>query len=315
MDSTRSIAIISHADCALHNMGELHPERPERIRMIMEVLKQSNILPQLCFYEANLVQPEHLMRAHSKEYVNQILTLDYKHKEVYLDPDTLFMQHTLRAALLAAGSVIQAVDLSILGKHQQSFCNVRPPGHHALHDRAMGFCVFNNIAVGVAHALNVHKLNKVAIIDFDVHHGNGTQDIFQNELRVMLFSSYQYPFYPGNEIIIDDPHILHLPLSAGSNGYGWREKIVKQWLPILHNFQPEIIFISAGFDADRNDPIGGLKFVCEDYYWITQELAQIAKLYSNGRIISVLEGGYGQDLGYCALAHIQALVELAESSG
>ena len=192
----------------------------------------------------------------------------------------------------AAGAVSFAVDLVMQKKAQTVFCNIRPPGHHAEKEKAMGFCFFNNVAIGAVHAINDYGLERVAIIDFDVHHGNGTQSIFQNNKNVLYCSSFQHPYYPGYENEMDNPHILSVPLAAGTTGKEFREKVQAAWFDKIVAFQPQLIFFSAGFDAHKNDPLADLKLTKEDYVWLTSEIAKIAKVYCDGKIVSVLEGGY-----------------------
>jgi len=303
------VAIISHPDCLRHNMGIGHPESPQRISVIEEALKNSNISALLQFYQAKPATFAELKRVHDSSYINSLFEKLPKEGTFHLDPDTIMCPFTLQAALLAAGAVIQAVDCTMQTNVKQVFCNIRPPGHHAEHDRAMGFCFFNNIAIGVAHALEQYSFKRVAIVDFDVHHGNGTENIFQKEDRVLLLSSYQHPFYPFNKVTENNPHILHMPLLTGSTGKDYKQKVANEWLPVLADFSPELLFISAGFDAHADDPLAGLHFHEEDYYWITQQLLAIAKQFCHDRVVSVLEGGYNlQALQRCVLAHIHALL-------
>jgi acetoin utilization deacetylase AcuC-like enzyme len=217
--------------------------------------------------------------------------------------------HSLSAALHAAGAVVLGVDLVMSGQSTAVFCNVRPPGHHAEHDRAMGFCIFNNVAVGAAHACQVHQLERVAIVDFDVHHGNGTEDIFRDQPNVMFCSTFQHPFYPNTGTEIDSDHIVNVPLSAGADGDSFRVAVESHWLPKLEAFQPELILISAGFDAHIEDDIAGLCLVEKDFAWVTAEIKKVADKYANGRIVSTLEGGYALSaLGRSVAAHISALL-------
>jgi acetoin utilization deacetylase AcuC-like enzyme len=218
--------------------------------------------------------------------------------------------HTLPAALRAAGAAVQAVDAVLRGEADAAFCAVRPPGHHAGRRQAMGFCIFNNIAVGAAHALEAHGLRRVAIVDFDVHHGNGTQDIFKGDARVLFCSTHLHPFYPYTGERLPGGNIVNTPLPMGAGGRVFRQAINDDWLPRLHAFKPEMIFISAGFDAHRLDPLGGLALVEEDYYWVTQRLIDVAKQYCPGRIVSSLEGGYNLSvLGTSVAAHLRAFLD------
>jgi acetoin utilization deacetylase AcuC-like enzyme len=219
------------------------------------------------------------------------------------------MPQTKPAALRAAGALIQATDLVLTNTHKTAFCNVRPPGHHALPDRAMGFCFFNNVAVGAAHAIEKYGLNKVAILDFDVHHGNGTEAIFTNDPRVMLCSTFQHPFYPYSGADTVSDHIINVPLAAYATGEIFRAAVTKDWLPALEHFAPQMLFISAGFDAHKADSISSLRLHEEDYVWVTQEIVAIADKYAEGRIVSTLEGGYElRALGRSVVAHLEVLM-------
>ena len=307
--SKGKIGILFHPDCALHEMGENHPESPQRLQVIETALKHSELNPCLNFIKANTADFEKVTRAHDKQYLDNLINIAPKFGYTKIDEDTMMNPWTLKAALFAAGSVIQAVDLVMEQVITQAFCNVRPPGHHALHNKAMGFCFLNNVAIGVLHALTEYSLKRVAIIDFDVHHGNGTEDIIKDKTQVLFCSSYQYPFYPQSPIIQNNPHILHLPLQAFTDSKTFREGVSKQWLGPLREFAPDFIFISAGFDAHYSDPIGGLKLTEDDYYWITKEVFSIAKECCNGRVVSSLEGGYNlSHLGSCVVSHLKGLL-------
>lgn len=300
---------ISHPDCELHDMGTEHPESPLRIDAIKKLLETSSINEKIKYLEAPLVDKAHLYRVHENEYVDAVFSNSPTEGILRLDPDTSMNPHSLNAARRAAGAVVHAVDLVIATSTESAFCCVRPPGHHAERGRAMGFCIFNNVAVGAAHALNSHGLSRVAIIDFDVHHGNGTEDIFQNNPAIMLCSSFQHPFYPNSGATTESDHIINLPLPAGTDGHAYRNAVEMKFLPALESFQPELIMFSAGFDAHKDDPLAGLRLEEDDYHWITNEVKIIADKHADGRIISVLEGGYDLPaLGNSALAHLEALV-------
>jgi len=230
---------------------------------------------------------------------------------VHLDPDTAMNAHSYRAALHAAGAAILGADLVLGEKVANAFCSVRPPGHHAEHARAMGFCFFNNVAVGAAHALEAHGLERVAIVDFDVHHGNGTEDIFRDDPRVMMVSTFQHPFYPYSGVTGRSERMVNIPLPAYTSGSAFREVVESQWLPALQVFRPQAIFISAGFDAHRDDDMAALALVEDDYVWVTRQIKDVAAQHAEGRIISCLEGGY--NLGALARSvtmHIKALADL-----
>ncbi len=304
------LAFISHPVCLLHDMGEGHSEQPARIKVIEEAVKNSRIISELEFYEAPFATRKELIRVHDKNYVEEIFQIAPEKGIISLDPDTWMNPYTLNAALRAAGALIMAVDLVMKKEVRAAFCNVRPPGHHAEKNRAMGFCFFNNVAVGVAHALEHHHLKRIAIIDFDVHHGNGTENIFQEDERVLLCSSFQHPFYPYSGTDNKHPNILSLPLPAGTNSKLFRDKVTEKWLPALKNFKPEMIFFSAGFDAHASDPLANLFLLEEDYAWITREIKNIAEEFAEGRMVSTLEGGYNLDaLAKSALAHIEAMLK------
>lgn len=301
-------AYISHPDCLLHEMGPYHPESPARLKAVEDQLIASGLFPLLQLHDAPLVTRQQIERVHSPAYVAEIFARSPAHGMVYLDPDTAMNPYTLTAALRAAGAAVLATDLVMAGEVENAFCNIRPPGHHAESARAMGFCIFNNIAVGVAHALEHHALSRVAIADFDVHHGNGTEEIFRDDPRVMLCSTFQHPFYPhcGADTVSD--HIINVPLPAGTSGADFREAVKQRWLPALERFKPEMVFFSAGFDAHRDDGMAGLLLVEADYQWVTGQVKAVAEQYAQGRIVSVLEGGYELSaLGRSAAAHVRVL--------
>lgn len=306
---TLPIAYITHPDCLLHDMGGGHPEQPARLNAIRNQLISSGMDLILQHHEAPLVKREHLDRVHDPDYVSGLLVEAPYDGILRLDGDTFMMPLTLDAALRAAGAVVLGVDLVMAGKEKAAFCAVRPPGHHAERHRAMGFCYFNNVAVGAAYALDAHGLDRVAIIDFDVHHGNGTEDIFQHDPRVLFCSSFQHPFYPftGHESEID--HVVNIPLAAGTTGAEFRVRTKQLWLPALEQFKPQLIFISAGFDAHVEDEMSNLLLRESDYAWITEELKAIADAYAEGRVVSVLEGGYALSaLGRSVVAHLKSLL-------
>lgn len=303
-----NIALISHPDCVKHDAGLGHPEQPGRVQVIQSALQNFPFRTPTDFYDAPLATLEQLTAAHDKRYVDWIISIAPKEGEIGIDQDTIMNPYTLPAAFRAAGSVPFAVDLVMQNKTKVAFCNVRPPGHHAEREKAMGFCIFNNVAVGVMHALLHHRLNRVAIIDFDVHHGNGTQDIFQRNKQVMYCSSFQHPFYPGYDEEMDNEHIIGVPLPAGTDGATYRARVKDAWFKKLHEFKPELIFFSAGFDAHTNDPLANINLTKDDYVWLTTEIAKIAKTHCNGRMISVLEGGYDLVvLAECVPEHVNAM--------
>jgi len=301
-------AYITHKDCLQHNMGVGHPECPERLIAIRDQLMAAQIFDTLQEVEAPEVTEQQLARIHPPRYVEYLEASAPTVGTSRLDPDTAMSPGTLMAARRAAGAVVHAVELVCEDKVPNAFCAIRPPGHHAESAKSMGFCFFNNLAVGVAHALAHYKFERVAIIDFDVHHGNGTEEIFQDDPRVMMVSIFQHPFYPycGDKPLSENMH--NVPMRAGSGGAEFRAAVESVWLPKLHEFQPQMLFISAGFDAHREDDMGSMGLVESDYEWVTRHLVQIADLYCQGRIVSVLEGGYDlSSLGRSVTAHIRVL--------
>ena len=274
-----TISIISHPDCALHEMGAHHPECPARLIAIQD------------------------------QFLASVFSKSPEQGQAWLDQDTSMNPYTLSAALRAAGAATLAVDLVMSGKSNSVFCNVRPPGHHAERDKAMGFCIFNNIAVAAAHALQTHQLTRIAIVDFDVHHGNGTEDIFKDVTQVLFCSSFQHPFYPHTGSEKSSEHIINVPLPAGTDSQTFRDAITKHWLPALEQFKPELVLISAGFDAHIEDDMANMNLNEQDYAWVTREIKTIADKYAKGRIVSTLEGGYALSaLGRSVAAHIDALL-------
>ncbi len=304
-------AIISHPACARHDMGPHHPECPERLTAIQDQLIAARLHDFLRYYDAPRATREQLLRVHTAAYLDQIEASAPAAGLTRLDPDTAMNPYSLEAALRAAGAAVMATDMVMRGEADNAFCNVRPPGHHATRDQSMGFCIFNNVAVGVAHALAQYGLQRVAIVDFDVHHGNGTEDIFHDDPRVMLCSTFQHPFYPHSGAGSGNEHIINVPLPAGTDGAGFRAAFMEQCLPALEQFAPEMVFISAGFDAHREDDMAMLNLTEADYTWVTQQVKTIAQKYAHGRIVSTLEGGYALPaLGRSAAAHIRVLAGL-----
>ncbi|WP_124951207.1 histone deacetylase family protein [Sulfuriferula thiophila] len=304
-------AFITHSACLKHDMGNDHPESPARLAAIEDQLIASGIFPFLQHHDAPRATEEQLARVHTHEYIHSIKVAAPQQGLIYLDPDTAMNPYTLEAALHAAGAAVLATDLVMGGQVENAFCNVRPPGHHATRNQSMGFCIFNNVAVGVAHAMAQYGLKRVAIVDFDVHHGNGTEDIFKDDPRVMLCSTFQHPFYPYSGADSGNDHIINVPLAARTDSQGFRDAVNSAWLPKLEAFKPEMIFISAGFDAHREDDMANLGLVEADYTWVTQQIKALATQYAQQRIVSTLEGGYAlHALGRSATAHIRVLCDL-----
>jgi acetoin utilization deacetylase AcuC-like enzyme len=306
-------AFISHPLCRKHFVADWHPEAPARLAAIDDRLHAAHLYDYLYhFHHPPLATREQLLRAHGAGYLDWVSAAAPKDAAiVQLDPDTGMNQHSLGAALHAAGAAIQAVDKVMAGKVRNAFCAVRPPGHHAGRDKTGGFCIFNNVAVAAAHALAAHGLERVAIVDFDVHHGNGTEDIFKDDPRLLLCSTFQHPFYPycGADTVSD--HIVNVPLPAGTTGKAYREAFAARVLPALEAFGPEMVFFSAGFDSHREDDMGQFGLVESDYTWITEQVMAIAARHAQDRIVSILEGGYDlNSLGRSVAAHIKTLAGL-----
>jgi acetoin utilization deacetylase AcuC-like enzyme len=307
MMSTNSqrTALITHTDCLKHEMGTHHPESPLRLQSVLQHLENSGLTAQMDVVDAPLASEDMLAATHLPDYVSRIFASAPLTDYAYLDPDTSMNTWTLDAARRAAGAVVEGVDRVMSGTNKNAFCAVRPCGHHATYAQAMGF---NNVAVGARHAINQHRLERVAILDFDVHHGNGTEDIFHEEPRVMLCSSFQHPYYPGTGAHSGNDHIIPTPLMARTGSAAFRRAITATWLPALERFKPELIIVSAGFDAHKDDPLAYLELEDDDYTWITQEICKIAESHCEGRIVSALEGGYNLDaLGRSAVAHVRVL--------
>jgi len=301
-------AFISHPDTLLHVMDGNHPESPARITAIKNAVLGSPLEKKLIFYDAPKASKEDVLLAHSRQYVDYIYGIAPKAGLVKLDPDTAMGPMSLSAVLHATGAAIQATDLVMQNKVANAFCCTRPPGHHAGHGNSAGFCIFNHVAVAAAYALKKYQLKRVAIIDFDVHHGDGTEDIFKDNANVMLCSSFQHPFYPFSGVETASDRMLNVPIKAKSDGKVIKKVFESQFKPALEAFRPDIIYLSAGFDAHINDPLADLALTKEDYAWITTLIKEIVKKCNHSRIISSLEGGYDlPSLAESAYAHIEAL--------
>lgn len=304
-------AFITHRECWLHDMGAHHPECPDRLAAIHDRLIASGCDQFLSFHDAPVATPAQLTRAHSHDYVELILASAPEHGIRHMDPDTAMCPHTVKAALRSAGAGVLAVDLVMSGEAENAFCAVRPPGHHAERAKAMGFCFFNNVAVAALHALEAHGLARVAVVDFDVHHGNGTEDIFRDDSRVLMASIFQHPFFPYSGVDHPSPNMINVPVPAGTRGDGFRQIVADMWLPALRRHRPEFIFISAGFDAHYEDDMGSLGLVESDYVWVTGQLKTLAEECGHRRIVSLLEGGYALSaLARSVTAHIKTLADL-----
>ena len=308
-------AFYTHAECRLHDMGAGHPECPQRLDAISDQLRASGLDMALVHHDAPLAALDQLERAHSAQYVLQLRDfleqVQANGEPRHLDPDTVACAHTWRAALRSAGAAVAATEAVYRGEVANAFCAVRPPGHHATRDQAMGFCFFNNVAVAARHALDVLGLKRVAIVDFDVHHGNGTEDIIAGDERVLMASFFQHPLYPGSGAVPRGTNMVNVPIPPYTRGMEVREIIDAMWMPRLEEFRPEMIFVSAGFDAHREDELGQLGLVESDYAWITSKLKDLAARHSQGRIVSCLEGGYALSaLGRSVVAHLRVLADV-----
>lgn len=303
-------AFISHNDCSLHDMGPEHPESPQRLAAINNALQGSRLEQELMHVRAEPVQRDLLQLVHPELYLHQLDLIQPTHGRVMADPDTVIMADTLHAARLAAGAAVQAVDLVMSGQAQNAFCAVRPPGHHAERTRTMGFCFYNNIAVAAMRALTFHHLDRVAIVDFDVHQGNGTVDVFQGDERVLYCSSFQHPFYPHSHYWEQPENIVNTPLQAHTSAKDYRLKVERDWLHRLQDFKPQLVLVSAGFDAHKLDPLADQELEESDYRWLTEMITDVAAQTAFGRVVSILEGGYNlQALADSASAHIETLLE------
>jgi len=304
-------AFITHPDCLKHDMGAGHPEQPGRLTAIEDQLIASGVADCLKRYDAPLATDEQLARVHPIQYVRAIRETAPTTGTVHLDPDTAMNPHSLNAALRGAGAGVFAVDLILEGKVQNAFCSVRPPGHHALRARPMGFCIFNNVAVAARHAVQAHGLERIAIIDFDVHHGNGTEEIFEDDPHVLMASTFQHPFYPYSGTESPAANMINVPLPAGAGSKQFREAVTESWVPALEEFRPELVIFSAGFDAHAEDDMAMLQLKDADYGWVTEQVKAVADRHAKGRMLSMLEGGYALSaLGRSVVQHVRVLAGL-----
>jgi acetoin utilization deacetylase AcuC-like enzyme len=299
----------THPDCLEHEMTPGHPERPDRLRAIQRYLDASGLAQELRGETAPLIEPEMLTRVHTPGHIAALAAADPETGLVAVDPDTSIGPGSLRAGQLAAGAVVAAVDAVLAHPDTRAFCAVRPPGHHAEADASMGFCLYNSIALGAVRALAHPEISRVAILDFDVHHGNGTVDIFKDNPAVLVCSSFQHPFYPYRYSDIERENIVNTPLAAGAGGAEFRRRIEMDWLPALERHKPELILVSAGFDAHKLDPLASLELDESDFRWVTDLIVAAASNYASGRLVSALEGGYDLDaLARSVHAHVESLV-------
>lgn len=303
-----STALLTHPDCLGHITPVGHPERVDRLHAVLSALDGMDLIRM----PAPFVADDDLLRIHPRGYIDGLRAASPDRGFHTLDPDTHMSPGTLAAAMRAAGAVVKAVDMVLAGEATNAFCAVRPPGHHAEAEVAMGFCLFGNVALGAKHALDHHGLARVAIVDFDVHHGNGTQALVQDDPRILFVSTHEMPNYPGTGDPDDDgPHgtVINIALQSGDGGPAFRQAFDRVILPRLRAFQPEMLFISAGFDAHARDPLAGLTLQAADFGWMTAALCDVADACCGGRVVSVLEGGYDLDgLATSAAAHVTELM-------
>ena len=304
-----SVLYFSHPDCLAHEMQPGHPERPDRLRAIASYLGVTGLADDLLLREATPLADVALASAHGAEYLQHLRDSVPREGLVAVDPDTVLGPQSLNAARLAAGAVTDAVAAVLNGTASRAFCAVRPPGHHAEHSAAMGFCFYNSVALGAQAALRDSEIERVAVLDFDVHHGNGTVDIFKDQPQVLVCSSFQHPYYPYRYADIERDNIVNTPLPAGTTGSEFRHAIERDWLPALEEHKPQLIFVSAGFDAHRLDPLAQLELTESDFTWVSELIVDSAQQYANGRIVSALEGGYDLDaLARSVHAHLEVLL-------
>ena len=302
---------ITHPECRLHEMGEWHPENPFRLDAINDHLISSGLEGLLEEREAVPARDEDILRVHTAAHLNFLRQMSPAQGYVELDPDTVMNPHTLPAAILAAGAGIAAVDAIMDGQAHTAFCSVRPPGHHARPQQAMGFCFLNNLAITAAYTLERYGLKRIAIVDFDVHHGNGTEEMFAGDDRVLMCSFYQQTLFPNVYASNPSSNLVNVGVPAHTDNDALRDIVDSRWMPRLEAFAPEFIFISAGFDGHRDDMLGEFDMVESDYAWITSRLVDLADRTAHGRVVSFLEGGYDPSaLGRSVAAHIKALAKL-----
>ena len=300
--------IYTHPEYLNHQVMDGHPERPERLSHLMKHLSQIGLTQDFEVVQPQPVPTSRILAAHSQSHVDFLRESSPREGVVPLDPDTWMSPASFSAAELAAGAVFSGMDTVLNGSQQRVFCAVRPPGHHAERDSAMGFCLLNSVAIAAIAALDHAEVERVAILDFDVHHGNGTVDVCRDHPQILVCSSFQSPYYPNRLDDLVQPNIVNTPLVAGSDGRVFRAALERDWLPALEAHQPDIVFISAGFDAHVDDPLADLRLVEDDYRWVTQFIVSIANQYAQGRVVSTLEGGYDLDaLARSVTAHLEAL--------
>ncbi|GIX33075.1 MAG: acetoin utilization protein [Lysobacterales bacterium] len=303
------LSVWTHPACALHDPGPGHPESPKRLAAVLTALEMPEFAGRIVLRAAPLASREALALAHAPELIERVLEPVPTGFRLRLDPDTVLSEHSAEAVLRTVGALLAAIDEALAGSQRRAFCATRPPGHHATRDRPMGFCPVNGIAIAARYALSAHAIERVAVVDFDVHHGNGSEAILAGEPRALYLSSHQWPLYPGTglEPRSDNARNAVLPPGSGSEAFrtAWRELL----LPELDAFAPGLILVSAGFDAHRLDPLADLRLEADDYFWITRELCALAVRHAEGRLVSTLEGGYSLSaLTECTRAHLRAML-------
>ncbi len=306
------ISIITHSDCLLHDPGAGHPENPQRLAGIMSALQASDISAMLEVSEAPLGSDAQVLLAHDEFHLEKIRQTAPDEGEASLDADTHMSPGSLNAALRAVGAVCQGVDSLMAARAETIFCATRPPGHHATAHQAMGFCLFNHVAIAALYARQKYNLRRIAIVDFDVHHGNGTQDIMRGQDGIFYISTHQSPLYPGSGEISENRNnnILNVPLHGGTGHNTYASIFEEQIIPVLEAWQPELLLVSAGFDAHQADPLAGMALTDETYQWLGSQLKAIANTYCGGKLLSVLEGGYNLDvLPGSVIAYLQGNLE------
>jgi acetoin utilization deacetylase AcuC-like enzyme len=302
------VLIYTHEDCLAHEVPEGHPERPERLAFLMGHLERTGFLQDHSLQVAPSLPRELIETAHSSALYDQLENAIPERGISALDPDTWVGPHSLSASCHAAGAVWHGVNDVVLGDQTRVFCAVRPPGHHAEQAAAMGFCLLNSVAIAAVNALSLATIDRVAVLDFDVHHGNGTVDICRHDPRILVCSSFQHPFYPGRMHEISQNNIVNTPLSAGASGDDFRRAVAASWWPAIEAHRPDLILISAGFDGHKLDDIAQLNLSEPDYQWVTDEIAALADQYAAGRVVSALEGGYHfEALASSTLVHLEGL--------
>jgi len=303
------VCIISHYQCSEHEMGDFHPESPARLDAIQDQLISSGLDFAIRQFDATPIDKDLLALAHEQDYIDYVFARAPKKGRFELDADTSMNAQSLSAALLSAGAAVDAVDKVMCKQFSAAFCATRPPGHHAERDKAMGFCIFNNVAIAALYAQKHYQLERVAIVDFDVHHGNGTENILSDKSGFLFCSTFQHPFYPFSGAQPHPAHIINTPLAAGSGSKEFKQAIKQDWLPALRQFKPQLILISAGFDAHAEDDMAQMQLHATDYRWVTEQIKKLADEFAEGRIVSVLEGGYSLDaLGRSVVAHLHGLL-------